>query len=118
MTFTGTKELPKGMYLLVMPSKRYFEFVYTENNFTMEVADTNDFVGSMKIKNSVENENFYKYLKFISEKSKNAEPLKARYEANKDNPDSSEVLKKQLTIIDEEVKKYKEDFLKITLNYL
>jgi thiol-disulfide isomerase/thioredoxin len=112
MTFSSAKEMPKGMYLLVMPSKRYFEFVFTENNFSMEATDTNDFVGTMKVKNSVENENFYKYLKFISEKSKKAEPLKARYDANKDNSDSTEILRKQLNIIDEEVKKYKEDFLK------
>lgn len=116
MTFTGKKEIPKGMYLMVMPSKRYFEFIYTENNFSMEVSDTNDFVNSMKIKNSAENESFYKYLKFISVQSKLAEPLKARYEANKENKDSTEILKEKLNKIDDEVKKYKEDYIKANPN--
>lgn len=110
--FKGKEKLPGGIYLAVMQSKRYFEFLVTENqNFTLE-ADSSDFTSSMKIKGSKENEDFYKYLSFIEKKGKEMESLR-KYLENKDaRRDSAEYARKRAGELDIEVKSFKKDFIK------
>lgn len=67
--FRGTKPLPGGIYLAVMPSlnNKYFEFIVSgdEPEFTLQ-TDTSDFAAHMEVKGSMENTVFYKDLNFIS----------------------------------------------------
>ncbi|HKR04765.1 MAG TPA: thioredoxin-like domain-containing protein [Bacteroidia bacterium] len=92
--FHGAQPLPGGIYLFVLPEKRYFEMVVDkEQNFTME-TDTADYVKHMKVTGSKDNELFYDYLNFIGKKSKEIEPLKAEYENAKSDKDKKAVQKK------------------------
>jgi peroxiredoxin len=110
--FEGKEKLPGGIYLIITPDKKYFEALVTENqNFSME-TDTLDFVQHMKIKGSEDNILFYSYLNFISEKSKEIEPLRKEYEKVKNNKDSASVLRKKMSAIDHDVKEYKIKFMK------
>jgi thiol-disulfide isomerase/thioredoxin len=106
--FKGKEELPGGIYLVVMPNKTYFEILVTaeEQKFTIE-TDTNDFVNKFDVKGSTENKLFNEHQRFIVGKTKESQALRARYEANKDNKDSSKVLKDQISAVDKEVKDYR-----------
>lgn len=116
----GKKEWPGGIYLLVLPGKKYFEFIFTEKEFVLE-TDTADFVKHMKIKNSPENSVFYEYLRFMGEKQKEAEPLRKVFTRLKDIPekkDSFAVVKEKLGNIDKEVKNYMKNVAETKSNML
>jgi peroxiredoxin len=110
--FTGENDLPGGIYLVITPSKRYFEIlINTELFFSLE-TDTTDFTNTMKIKGSKENQLFYDYLKYVNSEQKKATPLKDALKSIKNNADSTKLLQDQLTAIDKEVQNYKLDFMK------
>jgi peroxiredoxin len=116
--FKGKEKLGGGIYLVVIPGKRYFEvLIDKEQNFSLE-TDTVDFVKHMKIKGSQENTVFYDYLKFIGEKSKAIEPLRAEYESVKSDPAKSEDVKKRMAVIDSSVITYKDAFMKNNPDFL
>lgn len=115
-TFKGKETLPGGIYLLIFPNKAWLEILIDkEQNITFE-TDTAKLVDNMKVKGSEETELFYKYLKFISQKHKTAEPLKKRIsiiKADSISPkkDSLKILQEKVSAIEKEVEKYKEDFI-------
>jgi len=112
-TFSGKESKPGGIYLVVLPGKKYFEFIFTEPNFSLE-TDTLDYVKNMKVKGSVENQLFFDYLKFIGDKQKETEPYRKTYERLKDKnekKDSLALVKEKLSSIDKEVKDYKVKFM-------
>ncbi len=112
MTFAGTKTLEGGIYLVVTPSKKYFEVIIAdETEFSME-TDTLDFVKHMKVKGSKENEWFYTYLTYMSNKGKAMEALNKEAELYKANKDSSDAIKERMSKIDHEIKNYKINFMK------
>jgi len=111
LVFTKKKLLPGGIYMVVIPSHKYFEFIVNkEQSFSME-TDTIDFIKNMKIKGSSENKLFYDYLKFVSTKQKVADPLLKSLKKTTEK-DSLKMLKEQLKVVDDEVKKYKLNFIK------
>ena len=78
--FKGKEKLPGGICLLILPNKSWLELlVDKEQNITIE-TDTAKLVDDMKVKGSDENALFYKYLNFISQQQKEADPLKKRIE--------------------------------------
>jgi peroxiredoxin len=106
LQFKGKKELPEGVYLLVLPRNKYVEFLVGEQFQSLEF-DSSDAVGTMKVKEGVENMVFYSYQKTMSDKAKEAGPIKARLSKTK-NADSIAMIKKQLEAIDKEVKAFRE----------
>jgi len=106
LQFSGKKDLPEGVYLLVLPKNRYVEFLVGEQFQSLEF-DTSDAISTMKVKEGIENQIFYSYQKTMSLKSKEAQPIKAKMAKTK-NADSTAELKKQLEAIDKEVKAFRE----------
>jgi peroxiredoxin len=106
LRFEGKKDLPEGVYLLVLPKNRYVEFLVGEQVQSMEF-DTLDIIGSMTIKEGAENKVFYAYQKMMSAKTKEAGPLKTQLSKTK-NADSLAQIRKQLEAIDKEVKTFRE----------
>ena len=112
VTFKGVKKLDGGIYLGILPNKKYFEMMLTNNQtFTLE-TDTLDFVKNMKVKGSPDNDLFYEYLNFITSKQTQIEPWRKLNENKKLSKDSADLVKKKLNEIDAEVKKYKEGIIK------
>lgn len=110
--FKKNKTLPGGIYLFVLPSKKYFEILIDKDqDFSFEV-DTVDFIESMKVKGSDDNTLFYKYLSFITREQKNVEPLRNRYQDPATSKDSADAILKRITKIDNEVKNYKLTYIK------
>ncbi len=105
-----SKTLEKGMYIIVGEAKvRYFDFIINkEQNFTIKTNYTT-MDSSMVFTGSEENSLFYKYIMFLRNKRKEAEPLQAAYKAAKDNVTEKEVIEKKIAALDEEVKAFKKD---------
>lgn len=110
--FSGENDLPGGIYLVIIPSKNYFEIIINQELFFSVEADTIDFIGTMKIKGSEENQLFYNYLKYINLEQKKAKPLREALKLVKNNEDSTKILQDKLTVIEKEVQNYKLDFIK------
>ena len=53
----NSKELVGGVYAVVCPGSKYFEFIVTEEDVLME-TDINDFAGKMNVKKSENNKVF------------------------------------------------------------
>lgn len=122
MIFKGENELPGGVYVLVLPDKRYFEFIVTEQNISLE-TDFEQLVTKMKVKNSEENKVFYEYLQFIYPKGQLIDSLKKEMDKVKDNKDSilqmdesalmrTEIFKKKINETALEVDKFKKELQK------
>ncbi|NNM16036.1 MAG: DUF5106 domain-containing protein, partial [Bacteroidia bacterium] len=106
-TFKSKEALGGGIYLVVMPGQKYFEIVVdADQEFHMQ-CDTLDYVKSMKVSGSEDNELFYGYLKYISTKQ---EEVKQYSTALEDDPDNKKA-KEGVERIDNEVKTYKRDFM-------
>lgn len=113
--YEGNKELEGGIYLVIMPNKTYFEILINtkEQKFSLE-TDTADFVENMKVVGSHENKIFNEYQRFMVKQYKSLPSLNERLEKNKENADSTKIIKEQITKINEEVTEYR---LQITDKY-
>ena len=77
--FSGDKPLDHGMYMVVLPDANYFEMVITEDKFSFS-STLDNLIGDMKFINSYENEKFYGYMQFISEKQNALKSLQSKKE--------------------------------------
>jgi thiol-disulfide isomerase/thioredoxin len=113
MEFSDTAAMPGGIYLIVLPSKKYFELVLTDKQqFTAE-TDTVDMVKHMKITGNKENEYFYEYLNYLASLQAKAEPLQGLIKITH-SKDSLAKLNKELADIDSTTKAYKRAYYKTT----
>lgn len=112
-TFAGDKILDQGIYLIVFPpNNNYFEVIVSEDQSFMMETKMNDFVGSMKIRGSEENELFYKDLRKISafREEANSYTEMLKNEALTEKEKSKIQAKKDA--IDKEVKTYRSSLVK------
>ena len=107
--FDGSKQA-NGILGLLMPGQKYFEFIYNNENITMETEGP-DYLGNLTIKTSSENDVFIPYIKFIgSQKSKIGKLSKDRAALNKDDV--------KFTVLTDEIKKINEAVLSYQENIL
>ncbi len=69
------KKLVGGIYALVCPGPKYFEFIVSDEDVMME-TDINDFNGKMKVLKSENNKIFYDYIRFLGSMKEKASNLK------------------------------------------
>jgi len=88
VTMEGSELLAGGVYLMVMPNMRYFEFLVDEQQkFSIE-ADVNDFLGSLTFHNSSQNTVFLNYQKFLRDHNARIGALQAKQKEMIIYPDS------------------------------
>ncbi len=109
--FQGQEQLPGGIYIVVLPDKKYFEFIVNKEQKISLETDINDLVKNMKIKGSPENKLFYDYLNFINKKQQEIMPLKETLKKVKNNKDSTNLIQEDIKKINEQVKNYKIKFI-------
>jgi thiol-disulfide isomerase/thioredoxin len=88
IVFEGKEKLKQGIYMVVIPSHKYFELMIGEDQVFEVETDTTDFVGHLKIKGSVDNELFLEYLKFTSKMGLEMEQANTNYRSAKTKKDS------------------------------
>jgi thiol-disulfide isomerase/thioredoxin len=82
--FTSKSHLPEGMYLIYLPTSRYFELIMGEDqDFSIEV-DTADFIKSMVIKGSEENQIFLDFQRYMVSLRRQADSLTGKLKTEKD----------------------------------
>src|SRR5690606_12793016 len=72
-----------GVYALVVPGPKYFELLVNEPVVEMQ-SDTASLNEHLVVQRSVENELFQAYIRFLGDKRKEADAIRAQQEATKD----------------------------------
>lgn len=105
-TFTGDSLLDQGIYIVVLPSKNYFDILIGDDQeFSLETS-TNDLIKNLKIKGSTENNTLNEFQQFMHDKSVKSAKIQARYKELDENSDSSQILKDELNELATEVSNY------------
>ncbi len=87
--FEGKKELPEGVYMIVLPNMIYFDILMPKKQVFKVKNDTVNLNANLQIEGSEENEIYVKYQKFSTEKiSKINELAKIKNSINKKQIDS------------------------------
>lgn len=78
MVFKGPKPLDKGMYFLVSQDKvKLFDFFITDNQKLIITTDTAEaFIKNLKSPNSKENDDFFNYVRYFTNKNREFMSLK------------------------------------------
>jgi thiol-disulfide isomerase/thioredoxin len=117
-------DLPKGLYVLVITDKIYFDFVINnDHKFFMETTST-DPINKMVIKDSPENELFYRYLRYSREKFDQIQELDKKSKMAADQKDTLKAYSDKVNEINKElitfklgiVAKYPDSFTAFMIN--
>jgi thiol-disulfide isomerase/thioredoxin len=84
--FNGKKQKP-GMFGVLLPGQKFFEFIYNNEELNMETAMP-DLSGNLKVKKSVENKIFLEYITYLGTQRAKATLLAEQRNAlDKDSPE-------------------------------
>ena len=104
--FTGDSLLNQGVYIVVLPTKNYFEIlVNKDQEFSLETSSDN-LIKNLKIKGSVENSAFNKFQQYMVDKNAESSIIQNRLKELDENSDSIQILKDQLSDLTSEVKDF------------
>lgn len=109
--FKGKRNLEKGIYTLVSQAKTiYFDFFVNESSkFSVNVS-TDDIVNTLQSVGNKENEQFFNYIRFITNKNRDLVKIKEQT-AGKSKADSAKFMNEKVTALNNEVRKFDADFM-------
>jgi peroxiredoxin len=111
-TFKAKDDLPKGIYLVVITDKNYFEFIVNKDKrFSME-TEMNDVYGKMTLHDTPENSLFYDYLSYNRKMFEEIMILDKQKEKLKDQKDSTLLINGRIDNLNAAIVKYKLDLVK------
>ncbi len=88
--FKGKKRLPGGIYVIVLPGKRFsFDFFISKAQQLSIKADTTDLLNKVTVTGEPENNLFYQYQKYVSVKGKQLMEARAAYNQATNAKDSA-----------------------------
>jgi peroxiredoxin len=104
--FNGSEDLPQGIYMIVLPGKQYFEILITPNQYFSVSCSFADYFNTLKFAGSDENAAFVNYQKKWIEMQKKASEIGKRFQNNKQNSDSVNLLSVMQKKQEEKMKSY------------
>ncbi len=105
-SFSGDSLLDQGVYIIVLPSKNYFDILVGEDQeFSVETSSDN-LIQNLKIKGSEENTAFKEFQQFMMDKNVESSKIQKQLKDMDQNSDSAQILKDQFDAISKEVKNY------------
>jgi thiol-disulfide isomerase/thioredoxin len=111
-TFIAKEDLQKGIYLVVITDKNYFEFIINrDKKFSME-TELNDLYDKMTLKDTPENSLFYDYLAYNRNMFEKVMILEKKKEKIKDQKDSTRMINEQIVSLNSAMIKYKLELVK------
>ncbi len=110
VVFRGEEPLPGGIYLVVMPNKKYFEILISEQHFSLETK-ADEPVAHMKFKNSHENDIFYEFIQFSNQFNEDRERHSKSLKALEDDTVATKQIREELQIIETEVLDRKKEII-------
>ena len=109
-TFKAKPDLPKGIYIVVINDKSYFEFILNnDKRFSME-TDRRD-LSTMVITASPENQLFYDYMKYNKVHFNEMQSLQRLLKPDKTSKDSILLINRKCDSINKEIIRYKLDLI-------
>ena len=109
--FKGTSKLKGGIYFLLLPQNRYFDFLVDNNQHFSITCDTSDFLNSVKFKNSYQNEKFYAYQKYLNQKFREIAVKKELQKKSLNNIDSLMLIENEIDLIYNKIYLAKEEII-------
>ena len=111
-TFNAGSDLPKGVYILVITDKIYFDFIINnDKKFTIE-ADKKNPLETMSITGSPENRLFYDYLRYNKKKFDLIQADQKRLKSVENDKDSVKLIVAHIESLNREIIAYKLDLVK------
>lgn len=111
MKFEGKNTLRPGMYLVVLPNKKYFEVMVDQQQFFSVEADTTLDPSHITFKGSQDNADFYGWLNYVTKKRNEVEPIRNKMMALPEADRKNSAEKKQLDKIDEDIEAYQKNYI-------
>jgi thiol-disulfide isomerase/thioredoxin len=102
----GTETLPQGIYMIVLPGRKYFEMLMPLDQQFSVSCNYSDFFNSLRFTGSEENTAFMDYQKKWIAKQQQASALSKRIQDNKQNNDSLKILTEKEKILGNNMKAY------------
>ena len=106
-SFSGSSHLPEGMYFIAGSNKnKLFDFIVSgKQEFTI-TGKKDKLPSSLETSEGNENQIFFDYVRFLSEKQKQQMKLVELRKRFSEGSDSSRVAENQVLLLNEEVKRY------------
>src|SRR5664280_2819391 len=90
--FKGQEILPQGIYMIVLPGRKYFEVLMTANQHFSASCFYSDYFNSLKFSGSLENSAFVEYQRKWVKMQQRAASISKRIQNNRQNADSLKLL--------------------------
>lgn len=107
---TGKEPLPQGIYMVVLPGRKYFEFLASDDQIFGISCLYSDFFNTLKFTGSLENSTFITYQKNWVSMQQKATAIGKRAQISKQNADSVKVI----SVLQVSQEKVMKDYLRET----
>ncbi len=102
---------PSGVYAVILPGQKYFEFIIDNEKIDMTVTDQNQLIEGMVVNKSKNNKIFYEYINFMSKNKKEVTKLNKQWSEEKDEA-KKEKLKQDIEALNKKVVNYQKEIAK------
>ena len=104
--FSGKEALPQGIYMVVLPGRKYFEILVSSDQVFSLSCSLNDYINTLKFSGSEENRAFIEYQRKWVAMQNQAAALNSRIQKNRQNQDSLKILSSQMRAKENVMKDY------------
>lgn len=108
----GQEILPQGIYMIVLPGRKYFEILISSNQHFSLSCTFSDYFNTLKFTGSDENSAFVEYQKKWVTMQQRAAEIAKRIQNNKQNNDSLKILGSLQKLQEENMKSYLKSVVK------
>jgi thiol-disulfide isomerase/thioredoxin len=108
----GQEILPQGIYMIVLPGRKYFELLISDNQHFSISCTFSDYFNTLKFKGSDENSAFVEYQRKWVTMQQHAAAISKRIQNNKQNSDSLKILGPLQKLQEENMKSYLKSVIK------
>jgi thiol-disulfide isomerase/thioredoxin len=104
--FNGREILPQGIYMIVLPGRKYFELLISSDQYFSLTCSFTDYFNTLKFSGSEQNSAFVDYQRRWILMQQHASSIGKRLQNNKQNPDSLKILGSIQKAYEESMKSY------------
>ena len=104
--YRGKESLPQGIYMIVLPGKKYFEVLISTDQFFSLRCVYNDYFNTLRFTGSDENSAFLTYQKNWMAMQQKGADLQKRIQSNKQYSDSLKILTAEQKAMEGKMIKY------------
>jgi thiol-disulfide isomerase/thioredoxin len=104
--FNGREVLPQGIYMIVLPGRKYFEILISSDQYFSLTCSLSDYFNTLKFSGSEQNSAFVDYQRKWILMQQHASSISKRIQNNKQNNDSLKILGPIQKAYEESMKSY------------